>query len=101
MLRVTVRGTGLPTITIGPGGTIVFGREPTPDAASPRAATQFAAEPGRHTLSLPQSAPHTSRVLGELFVGDEMVRLRWLGTTEGTLSSLFEAPGGPRRVTLA
>ena len=30
-----------------------------------------------------------------------MVRLRWRGTTEGSLSSLFAAPGGARRVTLA
>jgi hypothetical protein len=41
-----------------------------------------------------------SRLMGELVVSDEVVRLRWRGTTEAQLSSLFEAPGGARRVTL-
>jgi hypothetical protein len=38
--------------------------------------------------------------MGELAVGAEVVRLRWRGTTEAQLSSLFDAPGGARRVTL-
>jgi hypothetical protein len=38
--------------------------------------------------------------VGELVVGDEVARLRWRGTIEAQLSSLFDAPGGARRVTL-
>ena len=34
-------------------------------------------------------------------VGDEIARLRWLGSSETQVSSLFDAPGGARRVTLA
>ena len=53
------------------------------------------------TLALPRTAPHVSRVVGEVVVGEEMVRLRWHGSTEAQLSSLFDAPGGARRVALA
>jgi hypothetical protein len=39
--------------------------------------------------------------MGELVAGDEVVRLRWRGTVGAQLSSLFDAPGGARRVTLS
>lgn len=74
----------------------MFGR--APDANLPEA------EPDAYlhvtTLALPNSTPHTSRVLGELVVGDDIVRLHWHGSTEAQLASLFDAPGGARRVTL-
>jgi hypothetical protein len=52
-------------------------------------------------VTLLRCAPHVSRLVGELVVGEEVVRLRWRGAIEAQLSSLFEAPGGARRVTLA
>jgi hypothetical protein len=96
MLRVTLRGSGLPAVTLGSGETLLFGRMPhssLPDG-DPKAALRYSA------VTVPDCAPHVSRVIGELVVGDEVVRLRWRGTTEAQLSSLFEAPGGARRVTL-
>lgn len=93
MLRVTLRGGGLPTVVLGSGETLWFGRAPE---------ERLSDDVGLHatTLALPRCAPHVSRLLGELVVGDELVRLRWHGGTEAQLSSLFEAPGGARRVTL-
>lgn len=96
MLRVTLRGQGVPTVVLGSGESLLFGR--SPHAALPEASPD---EQLRHTaLALPGCAAHVSRLLGELAVGDEMVRLRWHGGVEAQLSSLFDAPGGARRVTL-
>jgi len=97
MLRVTLRGSGLPTVTIGSGETLLFGRSPhyaVPED-DPDAALSVSA------LVLPRCAPHVSRLLGELVVGDEIARLRWHGAGETQVSSLFDAPGGARRVTLS
>jgi hypothetical protein len=97
MLRVTLRGSGLPTVTIGSGETLLFGRSPhyaVPEN-DPDAAVSVSA------LVLPRCAPHVSRLLGELVVGDEISRLRWHGAGETQVSSLFDAPGGARRVTLS
>lgn len=96
MLRVTLRGSGLPTVTLGSGETLLFGR-------SPHSAAEDVPELGLHTtaITLPRCAPHVSRLLGELIVGDEIARLRWHGAGETQVSSLFDAPGGARRVTLA
>lgn len=97
MLRVTLRGAGLPTVTLGSGETLFFGRSPdraVPDD-SPENALRVTA------IALPRCAPHVSRVLGELIVGEEIARLRWHGSGETQVSSLFDAPGGARRVTLA
>jgi len=96
MLRVTLRGSGLPTVTVGSGETLLFGRSPhaaIPDG-DPDAAVRTSA------LVLPRCAPHVSRLLGELVVGDEIARLRWHGAGETQVSSLFDAPGGARRVTV-
>jgi hypothetical protein len=93
MLRVTLRGSSVPAVTLGSGETLLFGRSPA-----------LPADPGaqlrHHALALPNCAQHISRLLGELAVGEDVVRLRWRGTTEAQLSSLFDAPGGARRVTL-
>ncbi|MEV4999854.1 hypothetical protein [Nocardioides sp. LML1-1-1.1] len=95
MLRVTLRGAGLPTVVLGSGETLLFGRAPhsalpeDPDASLALTA-----------LALPRCAPHVSRLLGELVVGEETVRLRWRGSGETQVSSLFDAPGGARRVTV-
>ena len=97
MLRVTLRGSGLPTVTLGSGETLLFGRSPhhaVPEN-DPDAALSVTA------LVLPRCAPHVSRLLGELVVGDEIARLRWHGAGETQVSSLFDAPGGARRVTLS
>jgi len=84
----------VPAVTLGSGETLLFGRSPA-----------LPADPSvqlrHHALALPNCAPHVSRLLGELAVGEDVVRLRWRGTTEAQLSSLFDAPGGARRVTLA
>jgi hypothetical protein len=96
MLRIAVRGSGVPPVVLGSGETLLVGRAPEagPEHAAPAAALRTS------TLVLPRCAPHVSRTLGELTVGAEMVRLRWLGTVEAQLSSLFDAPGGARRATL-
>jgi hypothetical protein len=97
MLRVTLRGSGLPTVTLGSGETLLFGRSPhdsLPDDDYDDALRTTA-------IALPRCAPHVSRLLGELVVGDEIARLRWHGAGETQVSSLFDAPGGARRVTLA
>jgi hypothetical protein len=96
MLRVTLRGSGVPMVVVGSGETLAFGRQvPGVGSENPQADLR------RHAVDLPHCAPHVSRLVGELVVGEDVVRLRWRGTTEATLSSLFEAPGGARRVTLA
>jgi hypothetical protein len=96
MLRVTLRGSGLPTVTLGSGETLLFGRSPhfaVPED-DPDGALRVTA------IDLPRCAPHVSRLLGELIVGEEIARLRWHGAGETQVSSLFDAPGGARRVTL-
>ncbi|WP_134738408.1 hypothetical protein [Nocardioides sp. 503] len=97
MLRVTLRGSGLPTVTLGSGETLLFGRSPH------HAVPQDDPDESLRTtaIDLPRCAPHVSRLLGELVVGEEIARLRWHGSGETQVSSLFDAPGGARRVTLA
>ncbi len=97
MLRVTLRGSGVPTVVLGTGDTLLVGR--SPDSALPEvdADTQLQLT----ALALPRVAPHVSRVVGEVQVGEEVVRLRWRGSTGAQLSSLFDAPGGARRVALS
>ena len=96
MLRVTVRGGGLRRTVLGSGETLLVGRAPASALAETDADDQL-----RHTtLELPDAAPHVSRVVAEVVVGEEVVRLRWHGSTEAQLSSLFDAPGGARRVAL-
>lgn len=95
MLRVTLRGSGLPTVTLGSGETLLFGRSPH------HALDDLDADLRTTAIALPRCAPHVSRLLGELVVGEEIARLRWHGSGETQVSSLFDAPGGARRVTLA
>ncbi len=96
MLRVTLRGVGVPTVVLGSGETLLVGRDPHP--ALPEEDVDAALR--STALTLPRAAPHVSRVVGEIVVGEEVVRLRWRGSTEAQLSSLFDAPGGARRVAL-
>lgn len=97
MLRVEFRASGMPTVVLGSAETLVFGR--APHATLPEEAADSTLQVT--TVALPHTTAHTSRILGELIVGEEIVRLRWHGSTEAQLASLFEAPGGARRVTLA
>ena len=97
MLRVTLRGAGVPTVVLGTGDSLLVGR--APDTALPAATPDDQLH--RTALSLPRAAAHVSRVVGEVQVGEEVVRLRWRGSTSAQLSSLFDAPGGARRVSLA
>ncbi|WP_413452607.1 hypothetical protein AA0Y32_09895 [Georgenia phoenicis] len=96
MLRVRIRGAGVPPVVLGSGDRLLVGRAPdaalTDDAEGQLRTT---------TLTLPRVAAHVSRVVGEVTVGDEVVRLRWHGSTTAQLSSLFDAPGGARRVALS
>jgi hypothetical protein len=96
MLRVALRGSGVPPVVLGSGETLLVGRAPQAavPVGDPEAQLRLTA------LPLPRCAPHVSRLLGELVVGTEMVRLRWRGSIEAQLSSLFDAPGGARRATL-
>ncbi|MBW4718405.1 hypothetical protein [Saccharothrix obliqua] len=89
MPRVVVRAPGTGAVVLRPGETLLFGRAPR------------AAAPGRVALTLPDCAPHVSRLVGELVVGSDTVALHWVGAGEAQLSSLFDAPGGARRVILA
>jgi hypothetical protein len=97
MLRVMVRGSGVPAVVLGSGETLLIGRAPLAAVPDGDPDTQL-----RYTaLPIPGCARHVSRVVGELTVAEELVRLRWRGSTGAQLSSLFDAPGGARRVTLA
>jgi hypothetical protein len=90
VLRVTVRASNVPTVVLGSGETLLFGRAPrVPDDRLDVTA-----------CPLPDSAEHVSRLLGELVVGEETVRLRWHGGTEAQLSTMLDAPAGARRVIL-
>lgn len=91
MPQVMVRGNDLHPVMLSAGERLVFGRDPH-SAAGPGQ--------GRVELRLPGCAPHVSGTLAELVVGAEAAWLRWLGAGEGRLSSLLDAPGGARRVTL-
>lgn len=96
MLRVKIHGAGVPSVVLGGGDRLLFGRKPE-QALADDAEGQL-----RYTtLTLPRVAPHVSRVVAELTVGDEVARLRWHGSTTAQLSSLFDAPGGARRVVLS
>jgi hypothetical protein len=90
VLRVALRGSGVPPVVLGSGETLLVGRAPHEVGDGLRVTS----------LALPRCAPHVSRVLGELAIGAEVVRLRWHGSVEGQLSSLFDAPGGARRAIL-
>ncbi len=87
-----MRGAGLASVVLGPGESLLFGRAPH--------VVLGPARPGRVALTLPDCAPHVSRLVGELAVGADVVTLTWLGAGEAQLSSLFDAPGGARRVIL-
>ena len=91
MPQVLVRGNDLHPVMLAPGERLVFGRDPHSAGGPAR---------GRVELRLPGCAPHVSGTLAELVVGVEAAWLRWLGAGEGRLSSLLDAPGGARRVTL-
>jgi hypothetical protein len=93
MVQVTVRGGSdlhLHPVRIDSGERLVFGRDPH---RGPQ-------RTGRIEIRLPGCARHVSGVLAELVAGEEAALLRWLGAGEGRLSSLLDAPGGARRVTL-
>jgi hypothetical protein len=92
MLQVMVRGNDVHPVLLTTGERLVFGRDPH-GAEGPR--------PGRIELRLPGCAPHVSGTLAEVVAGAEAAWVRWLGAGEGRLSSLLDAPGGARRVTLA
>src|ERR1043165_8020460 len=89
MPDVVVRGTGMPSVILKPGESLLFGRAP-----------HYALKPGGIALALPACAPHISRLVGELVVGADTVTLTWLGSGEAQLSGLFDAPGGARRVIM-
>lgn len=91
MPQVMVRGNDLHPVLLNAGERLVFGRDPH-SASGP--------QPGRIELRLPSCAAHVSGTLAEVVVGMESAWLRWIGGGEGRLSSLLEAPGGARRVTL-
>lgn len=96
MLRVELRSAGQPTVVLGSRESLVFGR--APHATLPEEEADSTLQ--MTTLALAHCTPHTSRILGELVIGDDVVRLRWHGSTEAQVASLFEAPGGARRVTV-
>lgn len=84
-------------MVLGTGDSLLVGR--APDTALPAATPDDQLH--LTALSLPRAAAHVSRVVGEVQVGEEVVRLRWRGSTSAQLSSLFDAPGGARRVSLS
>lgn len=94
MLRVMVRASDVPAVVLGSGETLLIGRAPRVPQDRPDAQLRITAYP------LPHSAEHVSRLLGELVVSEEIVRLVWHGGTEAQLSSMLDAPAGARRVIL-
>ncbi|WP_231500395.1 hypothetical protein [Saccharothrix sp. NRRL B-16314] len=90
MRHVVVRGPDMPTTVLRPGERLAFGRAPHQVAGA-----------GAPALSLPGCAPHVSRLVGVLAVTGETVTLHWSGASEAQLSSLFDAPGGARRVVVS
>lgn len=82
-------------MVLGSGETLLVGRAPQVPDDLPDVQLRVTAYP------LPDSAAHVSRVLGEIIVGEETVRLRWHGGTGAQLSSMLDAPGGARRVILS
>src|SRR5690625_7331138 len=97
MLRVQVRGAGIPKVVLGSGDTLLFGRNPDAAASDIPSTGQV----NQSALQIPRLASHVSRVVGELIVGEEVARLRWRGSTTAQHSSLLDAPGRARRVELA
>jgi hypothetical protein len=93
MPLVVVRGAGMASVMLRAGESLLFGR-------APHAAVAPGEVPGRTVLTLPSCAPHVSRLVGELVVGEDTVSLNWLGAGEAQLSGLFDAPGGARRVIM-
>ncbi|MET0136284.1 MAG: hypothetical protein ABW215_22090 [Kibdelosporangium sp.] len=89
MPKAVIRGAGMAPVVLGPGESLLFGRAP-----------HFALERGGTALSLPECAPHVSRLVGKLEIGTDTVTLTWLGAGEAQLSGLFDAPGGARRVIM-
>ncbi|MBE1462127.1 hypothetical protein [Kibdelosporangium phytohabitans] len=89
MPSVIVRGTGMPSVVLKAGESLLFGRAP-----------HYALRPGFTAVALPDCAPHISRLVGELVVAADTVTLTWLGSGEAQLSGLFDAPGGARRVIM-
>ncbi|MEN3361160.1 MAG: hypothetical protein V7637_5142 [Mycobacteriales bacterium] len=96
MLRVALCGPGVSPVVLGSGETLLVGRAPQAEVPDGDPDEQLRLT----ALALPNCAPHVSRLLGELVVGAEVVRLRWRGGSEAQLSSLFDAPGGARRAIL-
>jgi hypothetical protein len=94
-MRVTVRVSGSEAIVVGAGESLAFGRSPIDllPIGDPAALAVTA-------LVLHRAGTNVSRLLGELIVGNEAVRLHWRGQPSAQLSSLFDAPGGARRVAL-
>jgi len=95
MLRVRMTGRSIRPVVAGTGDVIAAGRAPSisPDV-SPAMAVKTTLVP------IADSADHVSRNAFSLNIGVETARLRFHGKGEAQLSSLFEAPGGARRVTL-
>ena len=62
MLRVTLRGAGVPAAVLGTGDRLLFGRAPGErlDGLDPDSQLRLT------TLALPRTAPHVSRLVGEL-----------------------------------
>ncbi len=95
MLRVRLTGRSVRQVVAGTGEVIAAGRAPRVDA------DVSAADALETTLVvIADSADHVSRNAFSLEIGAEAVRLRFPGRGEAQLSSLFDAPGGARRVTL-
>src|SRR5690625_6414809 len=97
MLRVQVRGAGIPKVVLGSGDTLLFGRNPDAAASDIPSTGQV----NQSALQIPRLASHVSRIVGELIVGEEVARLRWRGLSTAQLSSLFDASCGERRVALS
>jgi hypothetical protein len=85
----------MPAVVLGSGETLLVGRAPQLPDGRVENRLRFT------VFVLPDCAAHVSRLLGELIVGEETVRLRWHGGTEAQLSSMLDAPAGARRVVLA
>lgn len=94
MLRVELASKSVGRVVIGSGEQMLVGRAPLASADEATSAVSST------IVTLGNAAPHVSRLLFRLEAGAEVARLRFLGSGEVQLSSLFDAPGGARRVTI-
>lgn len=92
MLRLEIAGRAIGRVVVASGEELIVGRAPLAADADPKVNSTV--------VELKGAAKHVSRILFTIEVGNEVARLRFKGSGEAQLASLFDAPAGARRVTV-